>query len=480
MSLFDVVPEYPSAVCSMIEPPSVCESTSKIDSAVVAGVGRDAGGVVGKDMEKLVGISDASIRKHNRLYLLMQVHGWWKDKRAMGAQNNMEDEMGKAALGICDVCGERGALRTNHGKQMDSSCASIYAHLFNRLDLVAKVVVTGGLTAKFMARVAALCCKEEMVAAMQPYIPESLKIELEDGALDAIAGLVGYVGDDNEGLVELVGKIVDGAAADRADHDRAVGILRRANVAMPDGEMEYDALPERIAKLSAAGSGPAGEQEPVADSIKEAFVSSQNCLAIICRHLGIHPNFDLVSYLDIAQAVAQSEATLEDLQCKVEVICRHCGVADVDDAIQHVAHAMAIIDDLMGMVDEWAETPSDISLLIEKQGEELLNMRTNLQAKQDHINMLAEQVSDVEQRLDASNQCIAELRKALGDGAENLLDAELAEAVSVRLYAADGFAIIQSSGPMRDTVLLDLALDVLRGDVTGIDADRIGMMREIA
>jgi hypothetical protein len=58
-----------------------------------------------------VGISDAAIRKNNRLFLLRQEHERWVKKRAMVAHNNMEDDMGKTALGVCDVCGEKGQLR---------------------------------------------------------------------------------------------------------------------------------------------------------------------------------------------------------------------------------------------------------------------------------------------------------------------------------------------------------------------------------
>ena len=103
-------------------------------------IGRDSCGVVGKNMEKMVGISDARIAKNNRLFLLVQGHGRRMEKKAMVANAEMEGEMGKTVMGECEVCGERGALRHNHGKQMDSSCASIYAHACNRIDLVAKVV----------------------------------------------------------------------------------------------------------------------------------------------------------------------------------------------------------------------------------------------------------------------------------------------------------------------------------------------------
>ena len=58
-------------------------------------IGRDSCGVVGKNMEKLVGISDARIAKNNRLFLLVQGHGRWMEKKAMVANAEMEGDRGK-------------------------------------------------------------------------------------------------------------------------------------------------------------------------------------------------------------------------------------------------------------------------------------------------------------------------------------------------------------------------------------------------
>ena len=43
----------------------------------------------------------------------------------------------------------------------------------------------------------------------------------------------------------------------------------------------------------------------------------------------------------------------------------------------------------------------------------------------------------------------------------------------------DEFVLHQSPHSLRDTVLLDMALDAMRGNITGLEADRIAMLREV-
>lgn len=365
MSLFEVVPEHPSAVCSMVEPHSfVAESEAKVDIASAVAIGRDAGGVVGKNMEKLVGISDASIFKNNRLFLLRQVHERWECKRAMVAQNNMEGEdMGKI-LGECEVCGERGQLRTNHGKQMDSSCASIYAHLFNRLDLVAKVVVGEELVSKLMSRVAAITGKDEMVAAMHPYLPNEVTVQITNKALDGVAKAIGHIGDRGDGLVDSARHMAQELEAHRQERDRNVRFF---------------------AELREITRMPVGPVEDLLASLREEKKQSTAM---------------------IAEWRAQVEAT----QLALHDICRHLGIEGGGGVpLKQIVVAVA---------------------------------------------QVAAQMEQVEMR-------------GVGDPvvASYQLPAEL--------------VLHQSPPSLRDTVLLDMALDAMRGNITGLEADRIAMLREV-
>lgn len=458
MSLFDVVPEHPSAVCSMVEPPPVGESAAKIDSAVVAGIGRDAGGAIGKNMEKLVGISDASIRKHNRLYLLRQVHGRWKEKRAMGAQNNMEDEMGKTALGICDVCGERGALRTNHGKQMDTSCASIYAHLFNRLDLVAKVVVTEELTAKFMARVAALCGKDEMVAAMQAYLPDELAVQVSNKALDDIAKAIGYTGDRGDGLVDAVRGLAKERAVYQEERDRHGNFL------------------VELRSITGQTVGPVGdllatvrewkEKAGAVGELRMQVEATQLALGDICKAVGL-PDDEGVTLKRIVSVVAEIAGHLEEVERIAD--CYGQG-GTISEVIGDALEVGRLLTSGMAGADENIE-----SLKVDVD-----SYRALYTSNIDELALVNGQLGEVTAKLRLNEAVVADIRDVLGEDAEGLLDTELAGAVA-NLCRPDGFKpLLVANGGMRDTVLLDLALDVLRGEVTGIDADRIGMMREIA
>jgi hypothetical protein len=141
--------------------------------------------------------------------------------------------------------------------------------------------------------------------------------------------------------------------------------------------------------------------------------------------------------------------------------------------VKAVAHLAAIIDELLEYAGEYASCPADLPFLIKMQGEELLNMRTNLQAKQDHINLLADQVSEAEQRLLADEQVFSRIREVIG--ADNAANGDLPTAISALLYCGDDFPTKRGANDALGSRLLDLLLDFPE-----IGVERIAEIKEAA
>lgn len=393
-----------------------------LDHAPVSGMASDAHADAIRFSRGKAGLqmSDAEIDRNNRLGLLMEVHGRWNQKRAAKAQPTTKavESMGKSSKGICEVCSTSGVmLRVNHGKNMCASCQSLYAHVFNRLPVLATVLKESGKLDEIIKLIADEIGNQALMQAVQPYVPEQVAVELENGTLDKIAEVVGYKGESGEGLIEAVRASVSG---------------------------QKNTISANLDLVKALF----GEERIVGQSIADT-------------------------------AAMQIAAQLEDLQRKVEVICRHCGVVDVDEAIRQVAHSEAIFEELMLLAGELAGLPGDLPMLLRLQGEELLNMRTNLQAKQDQIFLSADQLSDAEQRLLADEQIFARIREVIaGDGIAN---GDLPTAIGQVLSSGDE---VQAKGRGErasvDGHLLDMALDAMRGKIIGLDPDRIAMLREAA
>lgn len=187
----------------------------------------------------------------------------------------------------CDCCGKAKALSMCSGDLLCSSCAALAGAMSNRLEDVATMVVKRGKVEDLIGLLVKRSGPEGLMQLVQPYL-DQVTTTVENDTLERIAAAVGCQGKDGEELVgivedheairlgqaeryralcKIVGcrpdladpeqgleaeirNIIDTANMRADDCDRAVSLLRRANVAMPDGEMDLEQLPERIAKIS--------------------------------------------------------------------------------------------------------------------------------------------------------------------------------------------------------------------------------------
>jgi len=419
---------------------------------------------------------------------------------------------------------------------------------------------------------------------VQPHVSEEVRVDLENATLNKISEVVGYEGKDGDELVDVVNGLAVGNKerdedtarlweiarelgldAEQASGEDVYQGVRDLNVAIRQlvdesarfkservrhGEFmvalreilgvavsPVDELLDMVRTLS--NSVPeCKDMDADPDVVRSLFGDSrilekgavdlavmqtaahledlQRKVAVVCRHLGV------VGIDDAIVHVAHTEALVEELdrrfglsfdgwelnsdddatdykgklsrilenrpnakEVRVEAatalidICRHCGVIEVGEAIQHVAHSEAILDDLMGIVGEFAASPSDIPRLIKTQAEVLLNMRTNLQAKQDHIGVLADQLSEDEQKRLANEQVFARIREVIG--VDDVANGDLPTTIDRIIYDVHGMQMVRRmSNASVDGHLLDMALVAMRGKITGLDPDRIAMLREAA
>lgn len=244
-------------------------------------VGLDSGMAMGSAIKNLVQVSDKQIEKNNWLYLLMQVH------QQRTAKQQEVEQMAKQTQ-YCEGCGKAKALSMCSGELLCSTCANISGVLSKDPGVIAKRAIKRDVAEALLVQLIEQKGGEWFTAQAQQYLPEEIKVDLAKGPLDAIAKLVDCTSEDvndlvdiiqvneatrrgyeerhrelceivgcsdkfaapGQGLKETIRCIVKTAEDRTAERDTAVSLLRRANVAMPDGEMDCELLPSRIAKLA--------------------------------------------------------------------------------------------------------------------------------------------------------------------------------------------------------------------------------------
>lgn len=102
--------------------------------------------------------------------------------------------------GVCESCGQKAALQTNRGSKLCSTCVSIRSQVANRPEVVARA-------ARDLSKA------EEMVRLIVG--DEALRVVVDDAeskVLAEVRGIVGYEGEEPEGLVEAVRSVAARAA----------------------------------------------------------------------------------------------------------------------------------------------------------------------------------------------------------------------------------------------------------------------------
>ncbi|NCD25741.1 MAG: hypothetical protein EOL86_09145 [Deltaproteobacteria bacterium] len=366
------------------------------------------------------------------------------------------EERTMARTGICESCKSNRASGKNYDMLMCSGCSTIHSNVRNKTAIVAEAIKRTGKTGEILE-----CLGVPAVAAVQ----------VESEMLEKIADLLGY----DQGQETI------------------------------DGE-------ELLATL-AARLTPTPEIDD--DQLRE-LISAQTALDEICRAVGLE-NGDELTYKMIVLAVAQTAAGLEaaersgavavadgDLLTQADILVRigkavdHAGpaadlpgeieilvgdLADLkerskdhaswldkvatlvdaatfapDDILAAVAQSEAVIEDLMLLTGGLASTPSGLAMLFRLRGDELHRLGIDLQGKQEQIGLLADQLSEAEQKLLADEQIFARIREVIeGDG---IAPGDLPTAISAKLFAGYPLPSPRAGhGERLDARLLGLLLD---------------------
>lgn len=113
----------------------------------------------------------------------------------------------------CESCG-KGKLNLSScsGDVVCSSCAAVYGAINNRLPILAAAVRRLGKADQLVAAMVAEQGQEWVLKVLQPYVPETVAVKLENDTLEQIAKLVSYDGESGEGLIEAVSVMALAAA----------------------------------------------------------------------------------------------------------------------------------------------------------------------------------------------------------------------------------------------------------------------------
>lgn len=325
-------------------------------------VGRDSGAAIGSAINQLVQMSDREIAANNRLTMLMQQHRRWAAKK----QHEVE-QMARQTQG-CEGCGKVKALSMCSGELLCSTCASLSGVLSKDPGVIAKRAIKRDVAEALLGQLIEQKGGDWFTRQAQQYLPEEIKVDLGKGPLDAIAELVGYVGDDADGLVDAVGKVV----------------------------------------YSANISGEALEQMGI-DSIEalktiaDRLVAAEGLLRVVGDAVGV----ELMDTPNVLAAVLHTEAILED-------ILRSTNQAlDLDLSVPQLVHYIhlqrqAAVDHadfmlrLRQIMDSFIAPVDDLLEQINQAKVNADGFATLYQSKVDELTLVTDQLADAERRLAAT------------------------------------------------------------------------------
>jgi hypothetical protein len=424
----------------------------------------------------------------------------------------------------CDGCGKSKALSMCSGELLCSSCAALAGAVSNRPEIVARMIAKRGKTADILVALdvgqAAVEVVEsdvlEEIASMLGF-PDSapailgaellarLKEKLQqvetiavyqeerDRHAAFIAQLREILGQETGPVGDLLTVVRSLKAHNSNERDElisaqnALGEICRVVEVGKDGSLTY-------AQIVLAVAHTAGLLEETRRQLAVADADLMQQSAIFSEIHGVlehdGPAADLPDQVrlvvaelgsrakdgkDLAGDVDDLRAQKNDFQAVLDSIAELANAESYApaDVIKAVAHTEAIVEDLMRVADDLAQVPADLPLLLSVQSSELHNVRINLQAKQDQIGLLADQLSEAEQRLLADEQVFSRVREVIGD--DGCANGDIPTAISSLIYASETLpANRQGVAERLDARLLGLLLDHPE-----IGLERIAEIREV-
>jgi hypothetical protein len=322
---------------------------------------------------------------------------------------------GIKSKGTCESCRNKNVTTgNNYGLKMCSSCAAVFSAVNNRFPVVAEAIKRTGRA-------------DEAKKLLGSSLVEFAPVQVESTALEEIAAAVGYTGTDGDGLIDEVRRLAQVAVSGWSKKSISQDVVR----ALDCGEAEW----EMAAIQSAAYMG----------KYRRELKSGE----LLLDHIA-----DVVSY------PGKDAGPLPEF---IERICHEFESALADMAKIKAATGFVLADDPASVVEA-------VALLAQT----LEQYRTRCEE-------LSAKTREHEQLASYRDQILLAVKDALGRPLISVNETPYqVECLVQELEQLRGGSDRPSVIPMSsaDTVLLDLALDALRGNITGLDPDRIAMLRE--
>jgi hypothetical protein len=326
--------------------------------------------------------------------------------------------------GTCESCKNKNVtIGNNYGLKMCSSCAAVFSAVNNRFPVVAEAVKRTGRTEE----------AQKLFGSVVEFAP----VTVESTALEEIAAAVGYTGTDGDGLIDEVRRLAQIAAS-----GFSVNKTVSADVIMAlDCE---EAKWELAAIQSAAYMG----------KYRRELKASE----LLIDHIA-----DVVSY------PGKEAGTLPEFVTRVW--------QDFSNQLADLLSAAAKIKDAIGLSIE--VDPKTVAISVSLMSQSLDQYMTRCEESAARAREHEQLASYREQLLLACKDALGMPLISVGDLPrvieEKLLELDLWSSAPV---VAPGPSVLTPIITALDSHLLDLALECMRGEITGLDPDRIALLRD--
>jgi hypothetical protein len=359
----------------------------------------------------------------------------------------MEELTMATKRGLCEACGEKGLMVSpNYGVNMCSTCKTDHSKVKNRAESVAGAIQRLDMVDWYVGKLVA----------------EGVTATVDSQIMERIAAAVGYDGKDGDGLIA------------------AVEAMAKSRLSIITAHRRDEDLLEEISEI--VGSGPADPEAGFVDLVKDVRDLVEDHLA----RLEADPQQPPVGGMDCTGCAVMEWGPKLAYECGravgIDWQCAGKPTAEaINDVILGVQQTAALLEEAEG---EYAENQY-----------ELLRLRRLVQLPGSPIRQVVDQVehiltaldagSDVDLDLVMANDRVQELETTIDQvraviGKPYLRGEDLIEYCrGLAFYAQPvDLPLLRTSGRPAESYILDLALMALRGEVTGLDPNFIGAMRE--
>lgn len=361
-------------------------------------------------------------------------------------------------IGVCENCGDKGALVTNNGQRVCSTCARVRSAVNSHLERVA-------LAARHLGK------GEELLAALVP--AGGLAVKVTADLLQEISGIVGYAGEDPGELVAAVRRQLNERGPDCAECDAASALLEIADLVDKKGASS-GLVVGAVRELLNDPWPPSGGDQHRVDLLRACGLELDYAVSASSRKdwswaaaAGVQTIAELERDLQTAVASYQAqEREVEGLRERIQdvrtrniwyrealqVLRVRLGLSELgeeEDVVERMLEAIGTLTQSIGRSQELARTAD---LRADQAEAELGQAHSEINGFKDEITRYKGNETDYRRRIQELNDRIAEVDAVL-DG-QDLAAWEPEPTVPVSTWGGEDLSL-----------LADFGRKVLRGEV---------------